>query len=79
MKKSLANKIAKHWNENFAGSTDATKTVAVAEDDNVYICPTADNDGWCFYHVEEFADMIRTFRVDGLISCREGKCIARLF
>ena len=79
MKKALANKIAKHWNENFAGNTEATKTIAVVEGESVYIKPTAGNDGMAFYHNEEFADMIRTFKVSGLVSICEGICVPRLF
>lgn len=84
MKKALANKIAKHWNEYFAGSTDATKTIAVVKHENVYIYPTADNDGRCFYHNEELADVMRTFKVSGLVCMRDNEhgntiVVARLF
>ena len=79
MKKSLAKQIAKHWNEHFAGSTAATKTVAVAEDTNVYIYPTWENVGDAFYHNEEFADMMRSFEISGLVCIREGKIVARFF
>ena len=84
MKKALANKIAKHWNENFAGHTEATRPIAKVSDGNVYIYPTAENDGRCFYHVEEFADVMRCFKVSGLICKRdteneENVVVARLF
>lgn len=70
MKKALAYKIAKHWNDNFAGGTDATKTKAVVKHENVYLMPTSENDGRCFYHMEEFADVMRAFKVNGLVCMR---------
>lgn len=79
MKKSLANQIAKLWNENFAGSTAATRTVAESDGENVWIKPTGENDGTCFYHNEEFADVMRCFKVSGIVCIRENQVLARLF
>ena len=79
MKKSLANQIAKVWNECHAGNTEETKTTAQVLGDAVEIVPTANNDGTAFYHAEEFADIMRAFRVSGYVVLRAGKLIARLY
>ena len=82
MKKNLANQIAKLWNENFAGSTSATKTKAFAEGENVYIYNVGDdNDGHVFFHTEELADVTRTFNVSSIVALDydTNKVHARLF
>ena len=79
MKKSLAKQIAKVWNELHAGNTEETKTTAQVSEDSVEIVPTANNDGTAFYHVEDFADVMRAFGVSGYVTFRTGKFVARLF
>lgn len=79
MKKSLANQIAKLWNDNFAGSTAATRTSAESDGENVWIKPTDENDGTVFYHNEEFADVMRCFKVSGIVCLRDGQVLARFF
>lgn len=79
MEKSLATKIAKHWNDNFAGSTAATRTVAESDGSNVWIKPTDENDGMAFYQNEEFADIMRCFKVSGIVCLRKGQVLARFF
>ena len=79
MKKSLANQIAKVWNEIHAGYTEETKTTAQVSEDCVEIVPIGKNDGMAFHHVEEFADIMRAFGVSGYVTFRTGKFIARLF
>lgn len=79
MNKSLANQIAKLWNEIHAGYTEETKTTAQVSEDCVEIVPVALNDGKTFHYVEVFADIIRAFNVSGYVTFRSGKFIARLF
>ena len=79
MKKSLANQIAKVWNEIHAGHTAETMTTAQVSEDCVEIAPAALNDGMAFHHVEELADIMRAFNVNGYVTFRTGKFIARLF
>jgi hypothetical protein len=79
MKKSLANQIAKVWNEFHSGHTAEAMTTAIVSEDCVDIVPTATNDGMAFYHVEDFADIMRAFNVTGHITFRTGKFIARLY
>ena len=79
MKKSLAKQIAKVWNELHAGNTEEAKTTAQVSEDSVEIVPTANNDGTAFYHVEDFADVMRAFGVSGYVTFRTGKFVARLF
>lgn len=79
MKKSLANQIAKVWNELHAGHTAETMTTAQVSEDSVEIVPTATSDGMAFHYVEDFADIMRAFNVSGYITFRAGKFVARLF
>lgn len=85
MKKALANQIAKLWNENFAGSTEATLTEAVVKeygrekDCTVLIIPKgAWNTGETFYHVEHLADVRRAFKVSCYVTIDNGKCVAHI-
>lgn len=84
MKKTKANQIARAWNENLAGSTEATLTEAVVKkygsDYNVLIVPKGDyNTGDTFYHVEELADVCRVFRQSCYVTIeRDGKCVAHI-
>ena len=77
MKKSLANQIAKLWNENFAGYTEATKTKAVVTDNGgndyaVEVNPTDANTGHAFYAHAELSDIERTFKVSAYVSQDEN-------
>lgn len=82
MKKSLANQIAKLWNENFAGSYEPTKTKAevtqngVKGDYAVEIVPDGINVGNSFHHNEEVTDISRAFKVSSYLSTREKDGIA---
>ena len=79
MEKSLAKKIAKHWNEHFCGYTEATMTEAVADGENVYITPKGANEAQSFFHVEELSDVIRCFNVSGLVTISDGRVIGWLY
>lgn len=71
MKKKRAEMIARLWNEQFAGSTKPTKTKAVVEkylDDYIVDIVPDGGDNLTFHHVEEFADVCRTFKVSGYIT-----------
>lgn len=90
MKKSTAKQIERLWNENFAGTTSATKTLAVV--DNSFSGRNAatswsveihangeDNDGQAFFHNEEFADILRVFKVSGYVYIQDGKLVGRMY
>lgn len=85
MKKKLAETIVKHWNEYFAGSTNATKTKAVLycarkDDYDVEIVPDGDaNDGLAFHHIEELNSICKVFRVNCYVSVWKGKAIGNMF
>ena len=82
MEKSLARKIARLWNENFAGTTPETMTQAIAKGENVYIYNVGeDNDGHAFFRTKELADVTRAFKVSSIVSVIYGtnKVQARLF
>ena len=89
MTKKLANQIAELWNAQFAGNTAATMTKAVVEKPtlklhyakswSVSIVPDGDNDGYAFYHCEEFADVLRVFKVAGYVHIEDNKVVGRLY
>lgn len=72
MKKSLANQIAKLWNEQNSDGYELTRTKAVVEEDrkgeySVEIAPEGNNIGNSFHCVEDMADFMRAFRVHGYV------------
>ena len=90
MTKKQAKQIAELWNSQFAGNTAATKTKAVIKEPamklhyakswSIEIVPEGEtNDGYAFYHNEEFADVMRTFKVSGYVHIEEGKLVGRLY
>ena len=90
MTKKLAKQIAELWNSQFAGNTAPTMTKAVVQEPvmklhyakswSVSIVPDGElNDGSAFYHNEEFADVMRTFKVSGYVNLTEGKLVGRLY
>ena len=90
MTKKQAKFISELWNNQFAGSTAPTMTKAVIQEPTmklhyakswgVSIVPEGDeNDGYAFYHNEEFADVIRTFKVAGYVHIEDGKVVGRLY
>lgn len=85
MKKKLAEKIVKHWNENFAESTAATKTKAVLYEGinsySVEIIPDGEvNDGTSFHHTEELVAVTNCFKVNSYVGILDGKTVvARIF
>lgn len=86
MKKSLANQIAKLWNDNFAGSYAPTKTQAEVMPDgvgdySVEVHPYGeDNDGYSFYSHNEVSDIERAFKVSSYITQdEEHRLYARIF
>lgn len=74
MKKSLANQIARVWNEKHAGIYEPTKTKAVVmeggrkDDFCVEIIPDKGNDGSSFHHQEEMTDVMRAFKVSSYVA-----------
>lgn len=87
MKKSLANQIAKLWNEQHAGSYAPTKTHAIVYgsathgDYCVEIHPIGEeNDGRTFHSFEELTNIEGTFKVSAYITQDdEHKLYARIF
>ena len=88
MTKKKAEQIAKHWNENFAGVTEVTKTTANAvktspkkDGYEVEIIPAGENDGLAFFHSEELVDVKRVFGVSCIVSYNQfkGHVYGRLF
>ncbi len=85
MKKSLANQIAKLWNENFAETTQATRTQAeVVESATGYSVEVknvgVENDGHAFYMHERITDVERAFKVSAYITQdEEHKLYARIY
>jgi len=81
MKKRLAKQIAKLWNEQFAGRTEETATIAKVEGDGkeVVIYHAKENDGMCFFQIENVTDITRIFNVSAYVECHSGKCVAHLF
>lgn len=74
MKKSLANQIAKLWNEKHVGSYEPTKThaivceCAVRGDYSVEVHPFGEmNDGHSFHGIEALANIEGTFKVSAYI------------
>ena len=86
MKKSLANQIAKLWNDNFAGSYAPTKTKAEVMPDGVgdYSVEAhpygEENDGHSFHSHNEVSDIERAFKVSAYITQdEEHRLYARIF
>lgn len=85
MKKSLANQIAKLWNESLAGSYELTKTYAETRkgengDYCVEIYPCSKNDGRSFHQHKELADIEGVFGVNAFTKIgRDNKLYARIF
>lgn len=87
MKKSLANQIAKLWNENHAGSYLPTKTHAIVYgsatngDYSVEVHPIGEeNNGNSFHNIEELTNIEGTFKVSAYITQdEEHKLYARIF
>lgn len=87
MKKSLANQIAKLWNENHAGSYLPTKTHAIVcesaakGDYSVEVHPIGEeNNGHSFHHFEELTNIEGAFNVSAYITQdEEHKLYARIF
>lgn len=84
MKKSLANQIAKLWNENLAGTYEPTKTEAIVckelKEYAVEIRPCGKNNGSSFHHHEEVTYVERAFKVNAYIGQdHEHKLYARIF
>ena len=77
MKKALANKIAKLWNENFAGNYEPTRTIAKvvngsrSDENYVEIYPDVTNVGNSFHHNEELVDVMRAFKVSAYLVAKE--------
>lgn len=83
MKKSKAIKVAKHWNDNFRGNTEETMTEATISGEGECCMVCIKNVGErnrksAFYHVEELADVARTFRVSTFILLMDGEPVAYL-
>ncbi len=87
MTKKQAKQICELWNELFTGCTEPTKTKAIvnkpyhkrnyANNWSVSIIPYGDeNDGNAFYHNEEYADVMRAFKVGGYVHIEGGKVVA---
>lgn len=87
MKKSLANQIAKLWNEQFAGNYEPTKTEAIVckncikGEYAVEVHPFGElNDGHAFFSMENITDIERAFKVSALITQdKEHKLYARIY
>lgn len=87
MKKSLANQIAKLWNENHVGSYEPTKTEAIVckngikGEYSVEVHPFGElNDGHAFFSMEHVTDIERAFKVSALITQdEEHKLYARIY
>lgn len=87
MDKSLANLIAKLWNENHVGNYEPTKTQAIVCESAVkgYYCVEvhpigAENDGHSFHYIDALANIEGTFNVSAFITQdEEHKLYARIF
>lgn len=85
MKKSLANQIARLWNERLAGNYEKTKTYAETRENGagdycVEIHPCSENSGIAFHRHGELADLERVFGVNAYISIgSDNKLCARIF
>lgn len=87
MKKSLANQIAKLWNENHVGSYEPTKTQAIVCESSVKgdyyveVHPIGEeNNGHSFHHIEVLANIEGAFKVSAYITQdEEHKLYARIF
>ena len=86
MKKSLANQIAKLWNEQHVGNYEPTRTQAIVcesavkGDCSVEVHPVGENDGHSFHHIEVLTNIEGTFKVYAYITQDdEHKLYARIF
>ena len=87
MNKAKATQIAKLWNENFANTTNVTRTKAVVASSrlrgktyyDVDIEPTDCNTGDAFYAALEAADVARAFKVSFLVDVTDNKAVGRFF
>lgn len=87
MKKSLANQIAKLWNENHVGNYEPTKTHAIVcesaanGDYSVEVHPFGEmNDGHSFHIIEALASIEGAFKVSAYITQdRYNLLYARIF
>ena len=87
MKKSLANQIAKLWNEQHAGTYEPTKTQAIVcksagkGEYSVEVYPFGEkNDGHSFHSIEALASIEGSFKVSAYITQDERNSLyARIF
>ena len=89
MKKAVAEKIVKLYNELYANTTEDTHTRAELQEPylkfhkatswEVEIVPTASNDGEAFYASHECVDICRAFKVSFIVSLDGRKLIGRFF
>lgn len=86
MEKTLANQIARLWNDKHSHYTDETATTAKVEKGiirplsfDVLIEPSGANDGMCFHQCRELIAIAHAFGVQTYISIRSGKCIGHIF
>ena len=87
MKKSLANQIAKLWNENHVGSYEPTKTHAIVCESalnggySVEVHPFGEeNDGHSFHSIEKLVSIEGAFNVSVYITQdEEHRLYARIF
>ena len=87
MKKSLANQIAKLWNENHVGSYEPTKTQAIVcksavrGEHSVEVHPVGEeNDGHSFHSIEAVISIEGAYKVSAYITQdEEHKLYARIF
>lgn len=87
MKKSLANQIAKLWNENHVGSYEPTKTQAIVRksaingDYSVEVRPVGEeNNGHSFHSIKALANIEGALKVSAYITQDdEHRLYARIF
>lgn len=86
MTKKEAEFLAKHWNENFAGNTEETRTKAVVVKSSigkkydVEIVPDGErNNGRSFHHVEELSIISKAFKANTYIMIWNDTVIGRIF
>ena len=87
MKKSLANQIAKLWNEKHVGNYEPTKTHAIVWKDavkgnySVEVHPFGEmNDGHSFHSIKELVSIEGTFKVSAYMTQdEEHRLYARIF
>lgn len=83
MTKKKAEQIVKLWNNEFAGSTIQTQTIARVEKCcsgwSIEIHPAGGNDGRAFYHAREMVDVARVFGLSHHIMWWDGELIGVMF